>query len=208
MREEETLSAIYVKICGLGTAETVDAAVEAGADAVGFVFAPGSPRTIDAHAARQLTARVPRSVETVGVFRRQPLDEVLATATRAGVTTVQLHGGEDESWFGQLRDEGFRTLRALSVEEYLALPPGPAKDRLLIDAVEPGGGTRFDTGPLSARPPAGVWLLAGGLDPANVAAAVRAAQPSGVDVSSGVESARGVKSADLIRAFVAAARAA
>ncbi|MDI3403374.1 phosphoribosylanthranilate isomerase [Streptomyces cavernicola] len=197
----------YIKICGLRTAETVEAAVGAGVDAVGFVFAPGSPRLIDAGAARTLAARVPAQVETVGVFRAQPIDEVLETASRVGLTTVQLHGGEDEMSFERIRAEGFRTIRALDIATYLERPdPNPA-DRLLIDAIEPGGGKRFDTRLLQARPPEGCWLLAGGLDPDNVAAAVRAARPSGVDVSSGVESSRGVKSVESIRAFVSAVRA-
>ncbi|MFD3563981.1 phosphoribosylanthranilate isomerase [Streptomyces sp. NPDC058686] len=199
---------MYVKICGLRTAETLDAAVGAGADAVGFVFAPGSPRLIDAESARALAERVPAGVETVGVFRRQPVEEVLATASAVGLTTVQLHGDESDGDFERLRASGFRTIRAMARDTYLARPStetDPA-DRLLIDAPLPGGGTRFDTDVLRARPPRGFWLLAGGLDPANVAEAVRSAHPDGVDVSSGVESSRGVKSADLIRRFVEAAR--
>ncbi|MGW5093811.1 phosphoribosylanthranilate isomerase [Streptomyces nodosus] len=197
---------MYVKICGLRTAETVDAAVEAGADAVGFVFAPGSPRLIEAGAARALAARVPGTVETVGVFRGQPVEEVLATASSAHLTTIQLHGDEEDGDFERLRAEGFRTIRALSWDVYLARALNDPLDRLLIDAPLPGNGTRFDTDLLLDRPPRGFWLLAGGLDPANVAGAVRSAAPEGVDVSSGVESSKGVKSADLIRRFVAAAR--
>jgi phosphoribosylanthranilate isomerase len=197
---------VYVKICGLRTADTLDAAVAAGADAVGFVFAPGSPRLIGAEAARELARRVPAAVETVGVFRRQPIEEVLATASAARLTTVQLHGDEEDEAFERLRAEGFRTIRALAWDGYLARPRMDPADRLLLDAPVPGSGTRFDTGLLAERPPQGFWLLAGGLDPDNVGAAVRAAAPDGVDVSSGVESERGVKSADLIRRFVAAAR--
>lgn len=197
---------MYVKICGLRTAGTVDAAVEAGADAVGFVFAPGSARLIGPEAARALAGRVPAAVETVGVFRRQPVDEVLATASAVGLTTVQLHGDEEDGDFERVRAAGFRTIRAMSSDRYLTHPAPDPVDRLLIDAPLPGGGSRFDTGRLGARPPRGFWLLAGGLDPANVASAIRSAGPSGVDVSSGVESSRGVKSADLIRSFVEAAR--
>ncbi|MFF1360909.1 phosphoribosylanthranilate isomerase [Streptomyces sp. NPDC058297] len=197
---------MYVKICGLRTAETLDAAVDAGADAVGFVFAAGSPRLIDAESARALAERVPAAVETVGVFRSQPVEEVLATASAAGLTTVQLHGDESDGDFERLRASGFRTIRAMARDTYLARPSTDPADRLLIDAPLPGGGTRFDTDVLRARPPQGFWLLAGGLDPANVAEAVQSANPDGVDVSSGVESSRGVKSADLIRRFVEAAR--
>ncbi|MFH8734112.1 MULTISPECIES: phosphoribosylanthranilate isomerase [unclassified Streptomyces] len=197
---------MYVKICGLRTADTLDAAVAAGADAVGFVFAPGSPRLIGAEAARELARRVPAAVETVGVFRRQPIEEVLATASAARLTTVQLHGDEEDAAFERLRAEGFRTIRALAWDGYLARPEMDPADRLLLDAPVPGSGARFDTDLLAERPPQGFWLLAGGLDPDNVGAAVRSAAPGGVDVSSGVESEKGVKSADLIRRFVAAAR--
>ncbi|MEO8906493.1 MAG: phosphoribosylanthranilate isomerase [Microbacteriaceae bacterium] len=210
---------LFVKICGLRDRAALDAAIDAGADAVGFVFAPGSPRLIDADAARELVARAPADCETVGVFRNQPVDEVLRTAAAAGLMTVQLHGTEPPTDFERLTAEGFRSIRALSSETYLrecgARAHGRCErgddagaQRLLIDAPSPGEGRRFDTTELAASAPVGFWLLAGGLSPDNVAAAVAATSPSGVDVSSGVESSRGVKDVTLIRRFVAAARAA
>lgn len=203
---------MFVKICGLSEPVTVAAALEAGADAVGFVFAPGSPRTVDAATVRQLVQAVPASVHTVGVFRRQPLDEVVRIAREAGVSTVQLHGGEPVSDLDRLREQGFDTIRALSLDEYLSAvandPSGLNRHRLLIDAPIPGAGEPFDTSALLAQPPHGQWLLAGGLRPDNVAALIAEARPGGVDVSSGVEASRGVKDAALIAAFVAAARAA
>ncbi|WP_308466701.1 phosphoribosylanthranilate isomerase [Rathayibacter soli] len=203
--------ALFVKICGLRDPAALDAAIAAGADAVGFVFAQGSPRQLDADAARKLVARTPTELETVGVFRKQPIAEVLRIATAAGVTTVQLHGDEPAADFARLADEGFRTLRAISSQTYLrersAGPePTSTRQRLLIDAPSPGEGLRFDTTELAASAPAGFWLLAGGLTPDNIAAVLAAVSPSGVDVSSGVESSRGVKDAVLIRRFVMAAR--
>lgn len=201
---------MYVKICGLRTAETVAAAVAAGASAVGFVFAPGSPRTVDVELAATLVAGVPDGVETVGVFRNQPLDEVLGTARRAGLTTVQLHGREPLSDMVRLRGEGFHALRAFSAADYAALDAGEKRawepERILLDAVEPGAGVAFDAATLQGGTPPGFWLLAGGLNPGNVARLAAALHPSGVDVSSGVESSRGVKDAGLIRDFIAAAR--
>lgn len=207
---------MFVKICGLREPETLAAAVQAGADAVGFVFAPGSPRTVDAETARELVHTVPGGVLTVGVFRRQPIDEVLATARAAGINTVQLHGDEPLAELDRLRDEGFGTIRALSIDEYVREshrdPEGLRQHRLLIDAPVPGAGEPFDTTALLANPPHGDWLLAGGLQPGNVgellAQLAGAAAASGVDVSSGVESSRGVKDAGLIREFVEAARSA
>lgn len=205
------MAGMYVKICGLRTVETIAAATEAGADAVGFVFAPGSPRTISADAAAALGRGVPPVVETVGVFRNQPIGEVLATAHRARLTTVQLHGDESLADIARLRLEGFRTLRAFSAAAYSALDAEARlaweSERILLDAVEPGAGVAFDPGTLEAGTPPGFWLLAGGLTAENVGQLASAARPSGVDVSSGVESSRGVKDARLIRDFIGAVRA-
>ncbi len=205
---------MFVKICGLREPATLDTAIAAGADAVGFVFAPGSPRTIDAATARDLVQRVPASVQTVGVFRKQPLSEVLQLATAAGVGTIQLHGGEPLADFERVRAEGFETIRALSLDEYLRElerdPEGLSAHRLLLDAPVPGAGEPFDTATLLEHPPHGDWLLAGGLHPGNVAGLLAqltgAAAASGVDVSSGVESSRGAKDSALVRAFIEAAR--
>jgi len=193
---------VFVKICGLSTAETVDAAVSAGASAIGFVFAAGSPRLVSATAARSLATGV--TIETVGVFRNQPVDEVIATALEAGLTTVQLHGDEPLSDLAEIRAAGFRTIRALTIAQYLADRAALDVDgsRLLIDGDDPGSGR---PAALGESLPTGPWILAGGLDPLNVAERIRATGATGVDVSSGVESTRGVKDAALIRAFVAAA---
>ena len=201
----------WVKICGLSTPETVDAAVEAGADAVGFVLAEGSPRTVDAATVRELAARVPGHVEAVGVFRGQGVEHVIELARASGLTTVQLHGDESPSDVAAAHAAGLRVVRAVDVATYAAEPEEARaafrEDLLLIDAVTPGAGAVFDGRPLLDAPPHREWLLAGGLDPENVAARVAELRPAGVDVSSGVESSRGVKSVELIRAFVAAARA-
>lgn len=202
----------YVKICGLRTPEMVAAAVEAGADAVGFIFAPGSARTVEASTVRGLVVAVPDTVETVAVFRNQPIAVVLETAREAGVSTVQLHGDEPLEDIRQLQDAGFRTLRAFSAQAFTALDDAGraawSGERLLLDAVDPGAGRTFDPAVLADRAPQGFWLLAGGLDPANVAALLEASGASGADVSSGVESSRGVKDAGLIGSFIRAARGA
>jgi phosphoribosylanthranilate isomerase len=205
---------LWVKICGLSTPEAVEAAVESGADAVGFVLAPGSPRTVGAGlaaglvaAARDAAARVGREVETVAVVRDQTLEEVATLAREAGVDTVQLHGDEPDATADALREAGFRVIRALSAGEYTRRTAAgwSSPDRLLLDAAVPGSGERFSEDELGAAP-AGFWALAGGLSPHNVGEAVAALRPGGVDVSSGVESSRGVKDLGLIRAFIQAAR--
>jgi phosphoribosylanthranilate isomerase len=205
---------LWVKICGLSTPEAVEAAVESGADAVGFVLAPGSPRTVGAAlaarlvaAARDAAARAGREVEAVAVVRDQTLEEVAALAREAGVDTVQLHGDEPDATADALREAGFRVIRALSAGEYTrrTATGWSSPDRLLLDAAVPGSGERFSEDELGTAP-SGFWALAGGLSPQNVGDAVAALRPGGVDVSSGVESSRGVKDLGLIRAFIQAAR--
>lgn len=203
---------LYVKICGLSTPESVLAAVAAGANAIGFVFAPGSPRTVSPELVQTLIATVPASVETVGVFRNQPIDEVLDLARRSGVGTIQLHGSEPYTDLEAVMNAGFATLRAFSIDDYQTLEATERArwetGRILLDAVEPGAGVTFDASKLIQTPPAGMWILAGGLNPSNIAALIDQLNPAGVDVSSGVESSRGVKDIELIREFIAAARSA
>ncbi|THA55780.1 phosphoribosylanthranilate isomerase [Streptomyces sp. A1136] len=196
-------SAPFVKICGLKTAHDVDVAVESGADAVGFVFAPGSPRTVDAATARELAARVPAGMLTVGVFRGQSVEEVGRLTRESGVRSVQLHGDEGPEYYEALRAEGRTLIRATAAA--VAATGEYGEDLLLVDAPDPGSGKPWNWGSAEFTAPRGRWLLAGGLDPANVRAALRATGAWGVDVSSGVERERGVKSPELIRAFLAAA---
>lgn len=202
---------MFIKICGLQTHATVAAAVTSGADAVGFIFAPGSPRTVSADLVAELVQEVPAPVETVGVFRNQPLTEVIDTARHANVSTVQLHGVEPLADIARLQEEGFQTLRAFTVDAYNALSGADklawSAERILLDAVDPGAGVTFDASMLDGGTPPGFWLLAGGLRPENVAELSARLRPAGVDVSSGVESSRGVKDVARIAAFSAAARA-
>lgn len=205
-------NSVFIKICGLSEPMTLQTAIDAGAHAVGFVFAPGSPRTISPGVARALVSQVPATVETVGVFRKQPLAEVLDIARAAKVKTVQLHGNEPVEDLDRLRAEGFGTIRALSVAEYLTQakldPEGIKRHRLLLDAPIPGAGIPFDPAEILANPPFVGWILAGGLTPYNVAELIRQVHPTGVDVSSGVETERGVKDSGLIQEFIAVAKSA
>jgi len=196
---------LFIKICGLRTAEAVDTCVALQVDAVGFVFAESSPRTIDPAAARDLVERLPPSVEAVGVFRNAPLDTIVAQVAQAGIGTAQLHGSYSDAQVQELESHGLRVIRALSVSEYVRAdqPYG----RVLIDGDDPGSGAEFPAGLLAGVDLPAEWILAGGLTPGNVARRIRELAPSGVDVSSGVESSRGTKSVELIREFVHEARA-
>lgn len=196
---------LYVKVCGLRKPDEVEAAVAGGASAIGFVLT-ASPRRLSPEAARPLAALVPPGVAKVAVFRGEPLEEVRRAAADAGVDTVQLHGGEPPEAFAALRADGFRLIRATSPGSGDPLTAGAYdEDVLIIDSPRPGSGERWSPESLPERP-TGSWVLSGGLSPDNVVAAVTALRPWGVDVSSGVESSRGVKDVRLIGEFLTAAR--
>ncbi|SEL80803.1 phosphoribosylanthranilate isomerase [Nonomuraea pusilla] len=194
---------MYVKICGLSEPGHVAAAVEAGADAIGFVMTR-SPRQVTPERAAELAAAVPGHVLTVGVFRGETPEAVRAAALVSGVRAVQLHGRHPHADFTALKDLGLTLVRAVAADADLRCGAYD-EDLLIVDAPRPGSGEPWQWAAVRGRP-TGRWMLAGGLDPANVAEAVAAARPWGVDVSSGVETAPGVKDPDLIRAFLTAAR--
>jgi phosphoribosylanthranilate isomerase len=199
---------VFVKICGLRTARDVSAAVEAGADALGFVLT-GSPRQVAPRIVADLVADVPPDVMTVAVFRGEPPDEVRRATLESGVSTVQLHGDHPPEDFAALRDLPIRLIRAISSASGGDLGCGAFGEHLLIvDSSMPGSGRRWAWEGLASVPPSGRWMLAGGLDPDNVAEAIAAVRPWGVDVSSGVEVRHGVKDLERIRRFVRAARSA
>jgi phosphoribosylanthranilate isomerase len=193
---------VFVKICGLREAEHVDAALDAGADAVGLVLTP-SPRFIDPVAARKLVARVDDRAWTVGVFRSEPAAEVERLATDSGVSCIQLHGDYTRDDIVGLSTLGLPVIRAVP---YAASIYPLDADMLLVDAPRAGSGVEWDYTVMAERGMTRRWLLAGGLTPANVASAIAVATPWGVDVSSGVETAPGLKDSGLIREFLAAAR--
>lgn len=192
-----------MKICGLSQPEHVEAAVEAGADAIGFVLTR-SPRRVTPERAAELAAPIPPHVLTVGVFRGETPEEVRAAALASGVRAVQLHGHHPHADFTALKDLGRPLVRAVDAAADLRCGAFD-EDLLIVDAPRPGSGEPWDWAAVRGRP-SGRWMLAGGLDPANVAEAAEAAGAWGVDVSSGVETAPGVKDSALIRAFLRAAR--
>ncbi|MEU6352798.1 phosphoribosylanthranilate isomerase [Streptomyces sp. NPDC047072] len=196
---------LFVKICGLKTEQDVDTAVEAGADAIGFVFSE-SPRRIDPATAARLAARVPAGVLTVGVFRREPLEYVRAAAVDSGIGAIQLHGPEDRAYYADLAGGAWTLIRAAAFGDTVPRCGELGEDLLLLDAPVPGSGIAWDWSRMPAAGSAEKWLLAGGLTPENVREAVQVTRPWGVDVSSGVEASRGVKDPSLITAFVEAAR--
>jgi phosphoribosylanthranilate isomerase len=197
---------MFVKVCGLSTPESVLAAVGAGADAVGFVLTP-SPRQVAPDRARELLDHVPAGVAAVGVFRHEPASDAVALARSAGLAWVQLHGKRTPDDVRAVHAAGLKVIRAVTMESGPEAFASWGEELLLIDATVPGSGAAWDYSSVQALRLAGrEWLLAGGLDPANVANAALQAGAWGVDVSSGVEAARGVKDLDKVRAFVNAAK--
>jgi phosphoribosylanthranilate isomerase len=188
---------MFVKICGITRIEDAEAAVAAGADALGFVFWPESPRFIDAYRARTIVSSLPPFVTPVGVFVNQPIEHVREIANLVRLGAVQLHGDESPSYAG---DVPRPILKAMSLEAATAageLDRWPKQVTLLLDVHDPvrrgGTGRTLDWAAAASVAARRRSILAGGLRPENVADAIRRVRPFGIDVSSGVESSPGVK---------------
>jgi len=209
---------VAVKICGITSAESADAAVGAGADFAGLVFFPASPRYLKAEQAASLAARLRGRSRIVALLADARDEEIAAAVQAARPDFLQLHGRETPERVAAIKARfTIPVIKSIAVAEAADLACVPAyekvADMLLFDAkapmsaVRPGGhGAAFDWQLLRGRKVSLPWLLAGGLDAGNVARAIRAADAPGVDVSSGVETAPGVKAPQLIRDFIAAAR--
>ncbi|MDQ0119898.1 phosphoribosylanthranilate isomerase [Pseudarthrobacter sp902506025] len=200
---------MFVKVCGLSTPESVREAVDAGADAVGFVLT-ASPRVVSPSQAASLLAGVPDGVTPIGVFRDEPVADAIAIARAAGLEWIQLHGDRSRADVATVHDAGMKLVRAITMGAGQDEFEDWGEDLLLIDAAVPGSGESWDYSSVAALPvlQGRNWLLAGGLEAANVGQAAAAANAWGVDVSSGVEATRGVKDLAKVRAFVQAAKAA
>ena len=194
---------MFVKICGITRREDAEAAVAAGASAIGVVFWPNSPRFIEPSRAREIAAALPSSVEVVGVFVNQSAGHVNDVSTLAGLSLVQLHGDEAA---GMAAAIALPVIKAMSVRDgagHEALWPEPAL--LLVDADDPvgrgGTGMTADWSAAAAVAKRRRVLLAGGLRPDNVAEAIARVPPFGIDVSSGVERSPGIKDRRLLAAL-------
>jgi phosphoribosylanthranilate isomerase len=194
---------VLVKICGIMRPGDAEAAAAAGADLVGFIFVPGTPRALDPRDASWI--RGLEGVERVGVFRDAPVEEILAVQEALGLDRVQLHGNELDTLIDRL---GVGTIRRLRPSIPMSWSRVAELSRRCLPLVDPGAGDgeSWAWQALAERPPGITFGLAGGLDPDSVGEAVRVVRPALVDVSSGVESAPGVKDYVKIRDFIAAAR--
>jgi phosphoribosylanthranilate isomerase len=197
---------MFIKVCGITRMTDALHAAEQGADALGFVFWPKSPRYVDPQRAAEIIAELPPTLMTVGVFVNEPVDSVLETVQRATLTAVQLHGDEPPAYADAI---AWPVLRAMSVEE-VATTAWPEETTLLLDAVNAamrgGTGRTIDWQRAAGLARTRKVILAGGLTADNVADAIHTVRPFGVDVSSGVEDAPGVKDWRKVTAFIANAR--
>jgi phosphoribosylanthranilate isomerase len=198
---------MLIKICGITRLEDALAASDAGAHALGFVFWPGSPRFIDPHRARAIAAALPPFVTTVGLFVDQPAAYVSGVASLVSLAAVQLHGRETPAFAAAIRRPIIKATTTADEE----IERWERKIMLLLDAHDPvkhgGTGRTIDwdaAAGLSARRPV---ILAGGLTPENVGDAIRRVRPFGVDVSSGVEDAPGIKNHQRLQALFRAIHA-
>jgi phosphoribosylanthranilate isomerase len=210
---------LLVKICGLSTRETLDVALEAGADMVGFVFFPPSPRHLALETARELGRQAKgRAVKVaLTVDADDATFENIVETLQPDV--LQLHGKETVARVRDLKQRfGLQVMKVLAVETAADLAPlagyAAVADRILFDARAPKGATRpgglgavFDWHVLEKLELDLPFMVSGGLNADNVAEAVRVTRADGVDISSGVERAPGIKDPELIRAFIRAARA-
>ncbi|MCB1001218.1 MAG: phosphoribosylanthranilate isomerase [Acidimicrobiales bacterium] len=199
---------MFVKICGITNEDDALFCVAMGADAVGFVFAP-STRQVAAQQVYDITRRLPPEILTVGVFRDEHPDRVIDTVMRSGVKAAQLHGHETPAMVADVAQQVRSVIKAVAAGTTdAARADAFGTDMVLVDAASPGSGQVFDWGLFADLPEGPRYVLAGGLDPDNVALAVSRAQPWGVDVSSGVERSPGRKDPLKVKAFIERARAA
>lgn len=206
--ERGSVAAMFIKICGITREEDALLATALGADAVGFVFAP-STRQVAPSIAADIARRLPADIMTVGVFRDESPKRVVEIVNSAGLRAAQLHGHESPEDCRWVSERVPVTIRALSAgSPDLERFDDFGADLLLLDSPLPGSGEVFDWAMAEGAPGQRQMLLAGGLDPSNVATAIERVGPFGVDVSSGVESSPGRKDPRLLRAFIEAARVA
>lgn len=206
---------VRVKICGLTNLDDARAAIDAGADALGFIFYSGSARYVTPAAAARIIAQLPPFISRVGVFVDESLESILEIAHTSGIDTIQLHGSESPELCDALARESFKVIKAFRIKDQDSLKQlkNFRTSAFLLDSYVPGqlGGTgakfNWDLA-IQAATFGTPIILAGGLVPENIRDALSKVGPYAVDVSSGVESAPGKKDLEKVRAFIAAARSA
>ena len=199
---------MFLKICGITRLVDAKLAIDAGATALGFVLWPKSPRFVSDRKVAEIVAALPASIVTVGVFVNQSVDGIVVTMQRTGLRMVQLHGDEPGTYASAL---SWPILRSVTLDAAQALVESwPAETTFLVDAADPerrgGTGQSIEWTRAATLARLRRTVLAGGLTPENVQAAIAAVRPYGVDVSSGVEAVPGLKDAKKVARFLANAQ--
>lgn len=204
---------IRIKICGLTRLDQAQAITQLGISTLGFIAVPRSPRYIPADRVREITTALPPDIQTIGVFVDESVGAIAQYVQHSGLNGVQLHGNESPQMCQELRQalpnveivKAFRIREAVDLEETQNY--ADVVDTLLLDAYHPqmqgGTGQTLDWSLLKAFKPSQPWLLAGGLRPENIAQALAAVNPAGVDLSSGVERSPGDKDLQRVQALLA-----
>lgn len=206
------MAATRIKVCGICRAEDAACAIDLGASAIGFIFWPGSPRSIEPARARDIAAHLPAHVTAVGVFVDQPVEYVEELAAYVPLGAVQLHGTESFEAFARVKQPLIKAVPVSDVFDPSTIEQLPPSVTVLLDAHDPirrgGTGRTIDWTIAAAVANRRTTILSGGLTAANVAEAIARVRPHMIDVSSGVESAPGYKDPGKLKAFFAAVAAA
>lgn len=197
-----------IKVCGLTNLGDALAAVELGADALGFVFAERSKRKADPETVAKIIREIPPFISTVGVFRDQPLSEVRGIMEAAGLCVAQLHGAESLRYMEELGRPALKALSVAGMGDLQKMRDYPGVKSFLLDSGEGGTGEVFDWSVAVKAAETAKIALAGGLTPDNVERAVKVVRPWAVDVCSGVEKSFGIKDHGKLRSFIAGVKAA
>ena len=202
-----------VKICGITKAEQGKAIASLGATALGFICLEKSPRYVEPASIKRIVEQLPPKIDRIGVFVNDDREKIIRVVAEADLTGVQLHGDESPQLCQQLRQQlaGIEIIKALRIKTQESLAAANAysdcADALLLDAYHPqlrgGTGQTIDWDFLATFKPSLPWLLAGGLTPENIIAAISQVRPNGIDVSSGVERSPGDKDLDKVAQLLA-----
>lgn len=210
----DAVPALWIKICGLTDPDNAAACAALGPDAIGLVFFRKSPRNVSVKQAKEICSAVPSGITTIGVFVDESFQTIMDTAEACGLKGVQLHGSEPPELVNRLAESGLMVIKAV----FAAKPPFLDRaDRIYANArfvlaeygegKLPGGNAQaWNYHAVCTLAQKKKLVLAGGLDPDNIAAAVRSVRPAGVDVSSGVESSYGIKDLNRVKDFICRAR--
>lgn len=202
---------VEIKTCGLTNAEQAVACVDAGADAIGVVFYPKSPRNVSEEVARDISTAIKGRAKLVGVFVDMEVEEMLRLQSACGLDVLQLHGSESPEIVAELKNNGARIIKVLKDEKFLEDAPRFNADNFLLElgkgALPGGNAAEWDFSKAAVFAERYAYVLAGGLNINNIERAINLARPTAVDLSSAIEASPGIKDIEKVKAFISKVRA-